>query len=232
MVSKKDALGKRAVYFLGYLLLIPSMLFNIYLWSRLSQSQAEQSTFKVVKVIDGDTIILEGDQSIRLASINAPETEFCLGKEAKKRLEDLVLGKRIKLEVTSRESYNRMIGLVSLRDTLINQIMLEEGLSRYDSSGIKQDEILLPAANRAREAKIGVYSEKCTQTKPPNPQCLIKGNADKHSSKKLYHFPGCSGYSIVVVEKDRGENWFCSEKEAENQGFIKSEQCFGKVFRK
>ncbi|MBM3258086.1 MAG: thermonuclease family protein, partial [Candidatus Nealsonbacteria bacterium] len=76
-------------------------------------------------------------QSIRLASINAPETEFCLGKEAKKRLEDLVLGKRIKLEVTSRESYNRMIGLVSLRDTLINQIMLEEGLSRYDSSGIK-----------------------------------------------------------------------------------------------
>jgi endonuclease YncB( thermonuclease family) len=38
---------------------------------------------KVERVIDGDTIVLEGKGKIRLANINAPELEYCLGKEAK-----------------------------------------------------------------------------------------------------------------------------------------------------
>lgn len=186
----------------------------------------------MIKVIDGDSLILEGDQSIRLASIDAPEIEYCLGKEAKERLENLVLGRRIKLDELSKDNFNRMITLVYQGNSFINKIMLEEGWGRYDSTYTSEDKILLEVANRAKELKRGVYSEKCTQIEPSNPKCPIKGNIDKHYGKKVYHFPGCSGYNVVVIEKDRGEDWFCTEEEAEKQGFVKSEQCFGKAFER
>jgi hypothetical protein len=41
---------------------------------------------------------------------------------------------------------------------------------------------------------------------------------------------GGSEYNRALVELDRGEQWFCSEKEAEAAGFVKSKNCFGKNF--
>jgi endonuclease YncB( thermonuclease family) len=187
---------------------------------------------KVERVIDGDTIVLEGKRKIRLANINAPELEYCLGKGAKERVEQLILGKEVRVIVGTTGNFGRELGFVYLGELLVNQLLLQEGWGRYDSTHLdkEKDKILLEAAHRAEREKIGVY-RICTQTTPPNLKCSIKGNIDKKLGKKIYHFPGCAVYQMVSVELDRGERWFCSEEEAKNAGFTKSQQCYGKEYK-
>jgi endonuclease YncB( thermonuclease family) len=74
---------------------------------------------KVERVIDGDTIVLEGKGKIRLANINAPELEYCLGKEAKERLEKLILGKEVKVTTGTTGNFGRELGFVYLGSCLL-----------------------------------------------------------------------------------------------------------------
>ena len=78
----------------------------------------------------------------------------------------------------------------------------------------------------ARENSLGVYSRKCYQKDPPDPKCPIKGNIDDRTKKKEYLIPSCRHYSKVIIEKNMGETWFCSEKEAKSAGFSLSSDCF------
>lgn len=230
MAKVKIKTGSSVSLGLGLLLLI-SLLVNFLLYQKYEGIKKETGTFKVMEVFDGDSFVIEGNQSVRLAGLSAPELEFCLGKEAKERLTDLIFGKHVKLSAHTKSKYERLLALVYQGDTLVNEVMLKEGLARYDSSGTEKDDVLLKASDEAKEVKVGIHSQLCTQTIAPNNRCVIKGNVDKHDLKnKIYHFPGCSGYEQVIVEKDRGEDWFCSEKEAEKQGFIKSETCYGRNY--
>lgn len=212
---------------LGSFLLIFSLILNAFLGFKIIN---QDKGVKVVEVIDGDTFILEGNVSVRITSIEAPALEYCLGPEAKTRLEELVLGKRVMLKETTHDQFQRILALVYQGDKFINQILLEEGWGRYKSSNRhSQADNLIEAGQQARDKKQGVYG-KCTLTDPPQENCLIKGNIDKRLGKKIYHFPGCSGYN-AIIEADRGEQWFCSEKEAEESGFVKSENCYGKKYQ-
>ena len=62
---------------------------------------------QVSKVIDGDTITLENGEKVRLIGIDTPERGQCYYKEAKLRLTELVLNKKVELEkdITNRDKY-------------------------------------------------------------------------------------------------------------------------------
>lgn len=78
----------------------------------------------------------------------------------------------------------------------------------------------------AREKGLGIFSSLCRQMEnPDDPKCNIKGNIDKNSSARKYYFPGCAQYEFTIVEKDIGEEWFCTENEARQKDFIKAETC-------
>lgn len=51
----------------------------------------------------------------------------------------------------------------------------------------------------------------------------IKGNISR--GRKLYHLPACPSYAEVLIEPDRGERLFASEREAEAAGFHKAGNC-------
>ena len=89
------------------------------------------------------------------------------------------------------------------------------------------------AQEKAEKEKIGIFSPICLQFKnPEDPDCNIKGNIAKRGKAKTYHFPGCGRYDDFPVELDSGDQWFCTEKEAEKAGFVKSKNCFEKKFEK
>lgn len=155
MLKIRDLVGRFAAPFL-LLALLFSVSLNVHLSNRLKQSQIEAGTFKVVKVLDGDTFILEGNQAIRLADIDAPNKSLCLGKESKNRLSELILNKRVRLEEQKTERYDRIISLVYVNETFVNKIMLEEGWGRYHTTTTSKDAELRAVANQAREKKIGV----------------------------------------------------------------------------
>lgn len=79
---------------LGFLILIPSLLLNYYFWQK---TDGPESGSLVINVLDGDTFVLETSQRVRLASLNAPEVNLCGGQEAKEKLNSLVMGKRVVL---------------------------------------------------------------------------------------------------------------------------------------
>src|SRR3989344_4708237 len=70
---------------------------------------ASKAFYTVKKVIDGDTFITLENQYIRLDSVNAPELDYCLGKESKDELSKLILGKKVYLRVTYIDGYKRLV---------------------------------------------------------------------------------------------------------------------------
>lgn len=182
----------------------------------------------VIGVIDGDTFVLEGKTRVRLRHVDAPEVEYCGGKEAKKALEKLVSGKRVRLEELVPDQRGRGMALVYTGDMLVNRQMLADGFVRYhhDISG-KADE-LKAARDGAKALNKGIYRQCQSKENTQNPKCNIKGNIDPQSGMKRYYLPGCAQYAFTVVEKDIGEDWFCTEKEAQNAGYAKAKTCAGR----
>lgn len=185
----------------------------------------------VVEVLDGDTLVIPGKQRVRLKRVEAPGLENCGGETAKKRLEELVLGKEITLKGIVVDKYRRLVAFVYLDGVLINEILLREGMVMFLGANAEMSAIMHAAADSARKEKIGIYSPECLPEEPPSPECLIKGNVSQDKpGNKIYHFPGCSAYEQIKVERSWGDDWFCSESEAEKAGFRKSENCYGKKF--
>lgn len=181
---------------------------------------------KVVSVIDGDSFKIGRDQTVRLSSLDAPEEEFCAGSESKKALTKMIDGKKVFLKELKTDRYGRVMAMVYLPDgKSINEYMIKNGLALHIWDTSSQNEILDKANDFARENKLGIFSAKCFQETSPDPKCVIKGNVIQHSGSKEYIMPSCRLYNLSVIEKYKGEDWFCTEAEAKKAGFVKSKNC-------
>jgi len=58
--------------------------------------------------------------------------------------------------------------------------------------------------------------EGCTSS---SPECLIKGNISFRTGERIYHVPGQEFYDEAVISPEKGERWFCTEEEAEANGW-------------
>ena len=210
----------RSISLLGFLVLISSLLLNVYL---LSQSKTSDQSIEVLEVLDGDTILLDQKVRLRLRHVDAPELRYCGGEEAKQLLTNLVKGKSIQIKEEIRDQFGRPLGLVYVGDTLINEKMLSSGWSRFHHDTTSQKDSLKKIADKVKAEKKGLYSLCIEKENSENPKCNIKGNIDR--TRKIYYLPDCAQYKFTIVEKDIGEQWFCTEKEAEAAGFTRAETC-------
>lgn len=187
----------------------------------------KEEGIKIIGVIDGDTIVTENKVRVRLRYVDAPELEFCGGKESKELLESLVLNQRVKVVDQIIDQMGRPLALIYWGDKLVNKIILQEGWAKYHSDMTNLTQDIKKAANEAREKKIGIFGEKCSQLEnKEKPKCKIKGNIDpSNSSVRIYQMEGCVQYATTTVDLYRGEQWFCSEAEAKKAGFVKSKRC-------
>ena len=53
--------------------------------------------------------------------------------------------------------------------------------------------------------------------------CDIKGNVSFDSGVKIYHVPGGDFYADTTINPDYGERWFCTEAEAQANGWRRSQ---------
>ena len=119
------------------------------------------------------------------------------------------------------------MGLVYVGATLVNEVMLKESLARPDYTPNSKSELLKAAYRQASDNNRGIHSSLCkivTPT-PPSANCVIKGNIDKGTWDHLYHLPNCRHYNQIVLDQDMGEQFFCSEKEAQAAGFHLAPDC-------
>jgi micrococcal nuclease len=89
----------------------------------------------VMRVIDGDTVVLESGVKIRYLMMNAPETtnghNDCYGSNATTFNSDLVLNKTVQLayDVQCEDMFGRTLAYISVDGMEVNSLMVERGFA-------------------------------------------------------------------------------------------------------
>lgn len=127
---------------------------------------------KVVRVIDGDTIIIETGQHVRYIGMNTPEVETseCFATEASEINKNLVLGKVVKLEkdLSETDKYGRLLRFVFVKDAknvgdiFVDDYLLGNGYAKVMTvpPDIKYKDQFSQSEKQARENSLGLWS-KC-----------------------------------------------------------------------
>ena len=150
---------------------------NICAPGSVEQNQEVQPSneFTVVRVIDGDTIVVKinnTEETVRIIGIDTPETVDprkpvqCFGTEASAKLKNIIAGKKVTLiknPAEERDKYNRLLRYVELTGLDIGAEMIEQGYAHsyrtYAHPRLQEYNNLETAA---RNAKRGLWT-KCEE---------------------------------------------------------------------
>ena len=194
--------------------------------------------FGQIKVVDADTIIFNSEK-IRFHGIDAPETEqscyvkkeaWPCGKLATEYLKNLlkdVSPPSLHCKISSKDRYGRSIGVCYIEDKNINRHLVENGWAlayrEYSKDFIHSEKL-------ASKKKIGIWQGEFVEPwnwrkgvrihKSKKIGCKIKGNISSRG-EKIYHLPNSKNYLKTKISSSKGERWFCSEKEAQENGWRK-----------
>ncbi|WP_408006133.1 thermonuclease family protein [Pseudalkalibacillus sp. A8] len=229
------------------LIYILSLILFVLLFAGCSDATPDGS-YKVTKVVDGDTfkVDYEGEEeTIRLLLVDTPETvhpnkpEQPFGKEANNFIKEKLAGKRVKLEldVSERDKYGRILAYAyDLDGNMLNEMLLEKGLARVAyifPPNTKYVDRFQEIQRGAQQKEIGIWSienyvtedgygdehaNEQESSKQKDSSCNIKGNINS-DGEKIYHMPDSQYYEIT-----KPEEVFCSESEAKDAGFRRSQR--------
>jgi len=135
----------------------------------------------VTRVVDGDTIVISGNEKVRLIGVDTPEKFYsdklrrdsersgkdikaiqALGSRASDFTKRLCLNKRVRLEydVEKRDRYRRLLAYVYLEDgTFVNAKIIEEGYGQILTvpPNVRHSGYFRKLENDARDAKRGLW---------------------------------------------------------------------------
>ena len=150
----------------------PILLFSALLLNAPLQAWSSRDT---ARVIDGDTIVLEG-RKIRLLGVDTPEMartrqglkEECYALEAKLFLQSRLAGKKIKVKgdakAPKRDRYGRELAWLYVEGRLINRDIIAEGYGfaviNFPNS---KKSMMIEAEKTARKNRRGVW-KSCSVT--------------------------------------------------------------------
>lgn len=207
---------------------------TIAYWNSSSPSQKSQSFLKSIfsrevvvhEIIDGDTIELDNGQRVRYVGIDCPESKRKTSsgwveayepysKESVRMNEELVLGKKVRLEfdVQKKDKYNRLLAycFVNIRgqDVLVQAQMLKEGLAYLYTAppNIKYIDVLVKALNEAKQNRRGVWSKDLTVSSDEATQFLgqrklVEGQIKRVRKNDRVIRLMMDGFEVIIFKKD------------------------------
>ena len=127
---------------------------------------APPDTALVTRVIDGDTIVIEGGYRVRYIGIDTPEIHPELKAYGMKALEancELVEGKvvRLKRDVSQTDPHGRLLRYVYVDDIFVNAELVRLGLAQAKAypPDTKYQEDLEQLETEARQAGRGMWAK-------------------------------------------------------------------------
>ncbi len=117
--------------------------------------------FRVTRVIDGDTVVLEDGRHVRYIGVDTPEKERPYYGEAKRENDRLVKGKVVSLEydVEKTDRYGRTLAYVHEGDIFVNAELVKNGCAMIYTfpPNVKYAKTFLVLQKEAREQKRGFW---------------------------------------------------------------------------
>ena len=135
---------------------------------------ASSDTYKVVRVVDGDTIVVDyhgKHEKVRLLCVNTPESvhrdkkqNVPMGKVASGFTKERLTGKYVNLEFEGplRGRYGRLLSYVFIDGQNFNVELVKQGLSPYYTKyGLSQkyDQEFRKAEKHARKLKLNIWGD-------------------------------------------------------------------------
>lgn len=117
----------------------------------------------VTSVHDGDTVTM-GGESVRLASIDAPELDQAFGPSSRANLSAMVLGQTVTVTYAEKDRFDRVVGTVFKTDcTNVNLKVVQEGAAWYFEAfqceiDLRQRQAYAAAQAQARASQRGLWS--------------------------------------------------------------------------
>lgn len=145
--------------------------------------QPAQAQYKVLRVIDGDTIEIEmagKAEKVRLIGVNTPESvhpdeskNVPFGKVASDFTKAALEGKNVVLEydVTPRDKYGRILAYVWVDGKMFNKTLLENGMAEVKTypPDVKYVDDFTRLQETARSAKAGMWASYDAVFAPTTP---------------------------------------------------------------
>jgi len=197
---------------------------------------AQHAAAEEMQVIDGDTIKIE-NVTYRLHGIDAPEYgqkcakfsggKWACGKDSTAFLKSMTEGKTVNCDAMDVDDYGRVIAVCKVNGFDINAEMVLTGMA-WAYTKYSNDYVIEQDA--AKQSKVGVWQantqspweyrrtrwEVAEQEAPKG--CPIKGNISR-AGERIYHAPWSPWYNKTKVSVEKGERWFCTEKDATDAGW-------------
>jgi len=136
----------------------------------ITVAPSEKLKVKVIRVIDGDTIEIEGKIKVRYIGINTPELHDpkkpieCFGQAASDENKRLVEGKEVYIQkdISETDKFKRLLRYVWVGDIFVNDYLVRQGFAQVSTfpPDVKYQQQFLEAQTEARENKRGLWN-KC-----------------------------------------------------------------------
>jgi len=117
---------------------------------------------KCVSVKDGDTIEVMRDKEtvrVRLHGVDTPERRQPFSDVARRRTQELVKDRVVRVEVRDRDRYNRVVARVFVDDQDLSLQLVKEGLA-WHYSYYSSDPRLAFYEFRARKKRLGLWQDQ------------------------------------------------------------------------
>tara|TARA_Y100000310_G_C20581556_1_gene763255 strand:+ start:173 stop:886 length:714 start_codon:yes stop_codon:yes gene_type:complete len=175
------------------------------------------SKIKVTRVIDGDTIEIEGGERVRLICMDTPERGEEGYIDASNYLQALILNKYVRLEKDKSDTdrYGRLLRYIYVDDLFVNEKMVEEGFAK--AYPYNPDVTLCPqieeAEEKAKNREKGIWSDVREEVEvigDCSGNVYNCGDFLTHTEAQAV-FEKCGGVSNDVHELDSDEDGIACE---------------------
>ena len=194
----------------------------------LGASFSPAQTITCTRVVEGNIIILNNGEKVRLIGVDTPETKQpnksveYFAKEAFAFTEKMVKGKEVKLEydLQKKDPYGRLLAYIYLKDgTFLNAEILKGGYGRTATKfPCKYSKQFTQYEKEAREHKRGIWAQKPPKKEKTYTREYYMGS--KYST--IYHAPHCS---LIRKVNPLDRKMFNSVEDAVVAGYLPCKIC-------
>lgn len=165
MATRRRSSARRRFFSISLVLALALLIVIVRLVEETGPERYPEDRFIISRVLDGDTVELQGGDKLRLLAIDTPEKGAPFYNEATALLRRLTLGRVATIIYAGRrrDRYGRLLGYLYIDSLFINRAIIDSGLGyvylfKDNELQLPQVGLLLGSQRGAIDRRAGLWS--------------------------------------------------------------------------